>query len=176
MTFIEKYVYFYKQKPKAMKKIIILMCVLGSIMSSYTKAQSIANQLIEEEYLVKIFRESQVVFSKIDDVDDFIYVKNMLVVFNTDSCIFESAYIESNNYSIITEKLNPIFCMYVEIIDIYGNKLKLAYEVPYIPIEKDEYPLNDLYFLTPVLDSLLQKTDTCNYAEDTEMFINIGMD
>jgi len=152
------------------------MCVLVIIMGSYTKAQSIATQQIEEDYLVKIFSESQVIFSKIDDVDDFMYVKNMLVVFTTDSCVFESAYIESNFYSIITSMWNPIFCMYVEIVDIYGNTLKLAYEVPYILIEKDEYPLNDLYFLTPVLDSLLQKTDTCNYAHDTEIFINIDAD
>lgn len=164
-----------------MKKNIIFLCVLVTIMSSYSRAQSlvskpITTQSIEEEYLVKIFSESQVIFSKIDDIDDFIYVKNMLVVFTTDSCIFESAYIESNSYSIITAICNPIFCMYVEIVDIYGNTFKLAYEVPYIPIEKDEYPLNDLYLLKPVLDSLLQKTDTCNYVHDTEIFINIDAD
>ncbi len=157
-----------------MKKIIIVLSIvmMGSFMQAQITQNVGINKGIEEEYLVELFRDSDVVFSKIDE-DGPAYVKNMLVVFTMDSSIFESAYIESSTYDTVMMGDNPVWCTYVELDDIYGNTLRLTYKNKNMTLEPDEQQLNNLGLLRPVLDSLLQKTDTCDYARDTRIFIDI---
>lgn len=171
------YILINKKNKKHMKKITIILTVL--MISSLMQAQIFINQdtmEVQEEYLAELFKQADVVFCKVDDVDDFVYVKNMLVVFNVDSTLFRTAYIESNFYGATITAFYPVWCTYVELTDINGNQLKLALKTPITPLERGEQPLNDYKILIPILDSLLQKTDIVDYSKDTTIFLDIDQD
>jgi len=108
------YILINKKNKKHMKKITIILTVL--MISSLMQAQIFINQdtmEVQEEYLAELFKQADVVFCKVDDVDDFVYVKNMLVVFNVDSTLFRTAYIESNFYGATITAFYPVLCTYV---------------------------------------------------------------
>ncbi|MFA7298341.1 MAG: hypothetical protein WC010_01725 [Candidatus Absconditabacterales bacterium] len=159
-----------------MKKIIIALC-LGFSMSVYAQnaEDTVIRQIIEEDYLVNLFQNADVIYCKVDDVDDYIAVKNMEVSFYVDSALFLTAFIESNQY----EKKNTscmLWCTYVELNDSSGHMLKIAYQTPASPLKDDEDPLNDLDALKLILDSLLQKTALVDYSKDTRIFLDIHQD
>ena len=163
-----------------MKKIIPIVWFL-ILMSLYCNAQNLSSSIqdtvqLEQEYVVKLLQNADVVYCKVDDVDDFVYIKNMMVMFNSDSTIFRSAFIQSNCYTIMSTTVCPIICMTLFLDDIYGNTQIFAYQVPYMEKRPDEEPLNDYPLLIPVLDSLIQNTDTCSISEDTRIFLNIDWD
>lgn len=151
------------------------MIISIMIMCSCIQAQNpttSTTKIIEEAYLAEILENPDIIYSRIEAVDDFFYVKNMLVVFTIDSTHFVTAYLESNYYDAIIASYCRPFCTYIELDDIYGNQLKLRYEDPIISREADEESLNNLTLLRPVLDDLLQR-DTCDYSRDTRIFLDI---
>jgi hypothetical protein len=166
-----------------MKKFIPMIWFLV-LMSLYTNAQNsegimkdtVKNTLIEQEYIVQLLQKADVVFCTIEDVDDFVYIKRMMVMFNSDSSIFRSALIESNYYTTISTIFYPIICTTVFLDDVYGNTQVFAYQVPFTDKKLDEEPLNDYPLLIPVLDSLIQYTDTCSISDDTRVFLNLDWD
>ncbi len=156
---------------------VFLLMVMSSLAGAqtFTAADSLHYE-IDEEYLVNLFKQADVIFCKVDDVDDFIYVKNMEVAFNVDSSLFCTAYLVSNFYGSTITSFYPLWCTSVELNDINGHVFKLALKTPIKQLEFDQQPLNDLDILKPILDSLLQKTDTVDYSKDTRIFLEMDKD
>jgi len=160
-----------------MKKISISILVLMLNLGLHAQSQdTIIEKQIDENYLVRLFQHADIIYCKVDDVDDFIYAKKMEIAFTVGSSIFRTAYIESNLYSTTIGEFVPPWCVYVILDDTIGNTLKLKYETSFAQCESDEEPLNDLQLLRPVLDSLLQNTDTIDYSLDTRIMLDIGND
>ena len=159
-----------------MKKVFTIICLsLG--MSTYAQNMTDPSPMhvVQEEYLATLFRDAEVVYCKIDEVYEHVGIKNMEVMFNIDSSIFLTAFIESNEY----KKGSPsssIWCTYVELSDTSGHLLKIAYSIPSFPLAPDEDALNELEILKPILDSLLQATAIVDYSKDTRVFLDLDED
>jgi len=141
------------------------------------RAQDINNNIyvgdVKEEYLVNLFQHAEIIFCKIDTLDDNVFMKNMEVAFLVDSSVFAVAYMASNYYTCLMPVYSKLWCTYVDINGPNGNAMKLQYQAYSEKMEEYAQPLNDLEQLQPVLDSLLQNTDPVDHYKDTRLFLDI---
>ncbi len=159
-----------------MKNLFTIICLsLGMGIYAQNMTDTPPMHVVQEEYLATLFKDAEVIYCKVDEVYEHVGIKNMEVMFNIDSSIFLTAFIESNEYEKGSSS-SSIWCTYVELSDTSGHLLKIAYSIPSFPLAPDEDALNELEILKPILDSLLQKTAIVDYSKDTRVFLDLDED